>query len=513
MSVIPGLPGRCAVLIALLAAPLAADAQDLPRRPTEAPAAIAEPAGPEVTVAEAIRLALGESPELARAALARDGRRLAVRDAAASRLPTVTAQVAPAQRYGLSFDQTAGELTSQRVESLNAGVGAQVTLYDGGLSRAQVAQARLQAEAAGADLQRARENVALDVAQRFLQVLLDQELLTVQGERLNAAETQRARIAELLEAGAVPRGDLISQDAVVAAARTAVVEAEGARARDRASLIQAVGLDPLGDYVFVGPSAEALAALAEAPVEDDLAALLARARAQRADRQALELEVRAAQAGLGVARATSRPRLSLAADVGTGYSSLQQRLVDGGAQPTLTPVTLADGSQVFLGPDPLLFPVGEAEVERTPFLAQFGDNRSGSVSLSLTVPLFDRFDARRAAAQARIATDDARLRLAALDRQLAADVQGALVEAQTSAARLAASRVEVEAAQAAVRVERDRYALGAGTLFTVAEAEARLAEARSGLAQAAYNLAFRRALVRLAVGDVTAEGLIEVVGL
>ena len=61
---------------------------------------------------------------------------------------------------------------------------------------------------------------------------------------------------------------------------------------------------------------------------------------------------------------------------------------------------------------------------------------------------------------------------------------------------------QVEAATAAVRVEQDRYRLGAGTLYDVASAQTRLAESLAGRAQAAYGLAFRRVLVRLAVGDV-----------
>ena len=44
--------------------------------------------------------------------------------------------------------------------------------------------------------------------------------------------------------------------------------------------------------------------------------------------------------------------------------------------------------------------------------------------------------------------------------------------------------------------------LGAGTLYDVASAQTRLAESPAGRAQAAYGLAFRRVLVRLAVGDV-----------
>ena len=85
----------------------------------------------------------------------------------------------------------------------------------------------------------------------------------------------------------------------------------------------------------------------------------------------------------------------------------------------------------------------------------------------------------------------------------------AVVEVQTARARLAATEVQVAAAAEALRVERDRYALGAGTLYDVAEAQARLAEAESDQAQAAYELAFRVALVRLAVGDVAVEDLAE----
>ena len=81
-------------------------------------------------------------------------------------------------------------------------------------------------------------------------------------------------------------------------------------------------------------------------------------------------------------------------------------------------------------------------------------------------------------------------------------MQQAVVEARTARARLDAAEAQVEAATAAVRVEQDRYRLGACTLYDVASAQTRLAESLAGRAQAAYGLAFRRVLVRLAVGDV-----------
>ena len=462
------------------------------------------PPGGTITLDEAVEIAVAQSPQVRREALADDSRALAVRAARAGRLPTLSAQVAPQQRYGLGFDQTTGQAVTQTVETVSVGVGGSIALYDGGLTRASVAQARLEREAATAGLERTRQQVALDVAQQFLTLLLDREIARIQEEQLAAAEGQLARVTELVEAGALPRGDQIAQEAIVAERRTGLVNAEGAVDRDEVVLVQLVGLDPLGDYAFVGPSVEALAAsglfdYAPAPLAD----LLAAAREARADRRAQLLQVEAAEASVGVARAAGRPSVDLNASVGTGYSSLQQRVV--GEAPTV-PVTLPDGTPILVGGRPLTFP-GDPALETTPLFPQFGDNRSGSVGLTLTVPIFDRYQTRRQVSEARIRADDARIQLDALDRQLASEVQQAVVEVRTAQARLASTAVQGAAAAEALRVERDRYALGAGTLYDVAEAQARLAEAESARAQAAYELVFRIALVRLAVGDVAVDDL------
>lgn len=482
-------PFRLLAALCLLAP--AASAQDVPR-------------GGTITLDEAVEIAVAQSPQVRREALADETLALAVSGARAGRLPTISAQVSPQQRYGLAFDQTTGEVVTQTSETVSVGLGGSIRLYDGRRTRYAVEQARLERDAASAGLERTRQQVALDVAQQFLQLLLDRELVEIQTEQLAAAESQRARVAELVDAGARPRGDLIAQDAVVAERQTALVDAVGAVDRDEAVLVQLVGLDPLGDYDFVGPSVEALEAsglfdYTPAPLAD----LVGAALAARSDRRAQELAIRAAEAAVGSARAAGRPSVDLDASVGTGYSSLQQRVV--GDVP-FTPVTLEDGTPILIGGQPFVLP-GDPSVETTPIFSQFGDNRSGALGLTLNVPLFDRYQTRRSVAEARVRAEDARIQLDALDRQVASEVQQAVIEARTARARLDAAEVQVAAATEALRVERDRYDLGAGTLYDVAEAQSRLTEAEASRAQAAYGLVFRIALVRLAVGDVDVEDL------
>jgi outer membrane protein len=471
--------------------------------------AAAQPAAAqEITLAEAVQTAVARSPELRRAVVADRASALNVDAARAGRLPSVAAQVSPSQQYGLTFDQTTGSLASQTVESMNLGVGLDLRLLDGGRTRHAVAQAQFQRDAAQAGAERTQQQVALDVAQRFLQLLLDRELVEIQAGQLRAAELQREQVLGLVEGGARPRGELVAQDAVVAERRSALVEAQGAVARDEAQLVQAIGLDPLGTYRFTGPSLvalEAAGALTRRPAS--LAELLAAARAGRPDVRAQALRIDAAEAAIGIARSGARPTLDLGASVGTGYSSLQQRLADPDAVMPTVPVTLADGTPVVVGGQPFTLPAGNPDLERTPLFSQFTDNRSGRIGVTLSVPLFDRYQTRRATAEARIQADDQRLQLETLERQVAAEVQQASVEVDIAAARLAAADAQVEAAEAALRVEQDRYALGAGTLYLVADAQSRLTQAASSRAQAAYGLVFRIALVRLAVGDVDAAAL------
>ena len=457
-----------------------------------------------VTLAEAVALAVDQSPEVRRALVADRGRAEAVRGARAGRLPTVSLQVSPGQRYGLGFDQTTGQAVSQTVETLNLGVGGSISLYDGGRTKALVREAEFQRDAATEGLDRTRQQVALDVAQQFLTLLLDREVAQISAEALEAAQQQRRQVAELVEAGARARGDLIAQDAVVAERQTAVIVSQGTVERDRVILIQLIGLDPLEAYRFEGPDLERLEASGLLDTEiAPLAELLVAARASRADRRAQELSIAAAEASLGSARSSGRPSIDVSASIGTGYSSLQSRLT---GQTSDIPVTLPDGTPILVGGQPFTFP-GDRTVEATPIFNQFADNRSGSIGVTLSVPLFDRYQTRRAVVEAEIRAQDARITLDQIDRQLASEVQQAVVEAMTARARLDAAEVQVAAASEALRVERDRYRLGAGTLYDVAAAETRLSEAQSSRAQAAYGLVFRTVLVRLAVGDLDPAGL------
>ncbi|NNF58850.1 MAG: TolC family protein, partial [Rhodothermaceae bacterium] len=439
---------------------------------------------------EALRLGLERSPDLR---LARVNDAAAANNVQSSRadalpLPFISASVTPTQRYGLAFDQTTGELTSETSESLNLGISAQVNLFNGGQDRRALQQARLQRDASTFSLERTRQQVAFDVASRFLQVLLDDEIVRIRAENLEAQRELLNQIQALVDGGVRAEADVFSQRAVVAQAELALLQAEQAVELSKTRLVEALQLDPFGDYAFVAPSIDA-ADLVEEDVMLD--ALLRAAYERRTDLQAQERRIAAAQAGIGIARAARLPSLDFSASFGTGYSSLQQQIVAGTGGTVLIPVTTASGEAVVVGGDPFEFPVQTPpELETTPVFTQFGDNRGGSIGLSLSIPIFDRYQTRRQVQIAQIQTDQARIEMDRLRQSIATEVRQAVIEYRNAAKQLDVTAVQVEAAEAALAAEQDRYDLGAGTLVALEQARARLVEAQASRAQATYTFVF-----------------------
>src|SRR5690606_13908370 len=247
-----------------------------------------------------------------------------------------------------------------------------------------------------------------------------------------------------------------------AAARTALVEAERALELARIELVRVLRLDPMGSYVFEAPP---LNDVTDAGAALDLDALLAAAFERRPDLRALEHRVGAADQGVRAAGAARWPSVSLSASYGSGYSSARS-----------------------LG-----------------FSDQLDQGRSGSIGLSVSVPLFDRLNTQRQVERAGIQADNARLAAEDLRQQIALEVRRAVLDREVAAQRLATAEARVEAAARALEATRERYGAGVATVFEVSQSQARFGAAESERLTARYTLLFQDELLGYYVGDLDPE--------
>lgn len=401
---------------------------------------------------QAVEIALAQNDTLRQARNAAALDKLDVEDAQRNFLPDLRATSQTTRAFARADDDTT------RTTSL--GVSSGVTLFDGFANTATLKSARYSSLAGERDLERARETVVFTVASQFLALVQQREELRVQRENLAAQSALAAQIETYVKAGARTIADLYQQQANVASAQLAVVQAERAAELARIDLIRTLRLDPRGAYEFVVPEVTTPATISVA----DLDTLIGRAFGTRADIRASEARLEAAKEDIRVAKSTRWPTLSLSAGYGSSYTSA----IDAG------------------------------------WSDQLSDARGGSIGLNIALPLYDRSATRIATRRAEIRADSAQVDLDSLEQDVGSQVRTAVLDLDSAQAQLAAAGAQLRSAERALEATEQRYRVGAATLVELTQSRATRVEAASAEVSARYEVEFRRRLLDYYVGGLTA---------
>jgi outer membrane protein len=417
-----------------------------------------------ITFKDAIRIALEQNTSVRQAQNAASLGKVGVSEARNQFNPDLRFSTTGAQNYGRTFDQTEGRIVDQSTKSLSLGVNSSVTVFDGFGNVANLRGARLSDQAGEQELTRTRETVAFNVASQFLTLIQRQEQLRVQRQNLAAATALEQQIQTYVDAGARTIADLYQQQANTASARFNVVDAERTSELAKVDLIGTLQLDPAATYEF---EARADSTAAAASQRFELADLQARASAQRIDLKAEQARVEAADQNVRVARSNRWPTVSLNGGYSSAYSS---------ASPF-------------------------------DFSEQINQRRGGSVSLGVSVPIFDRAATSNATRRAEIQADNERLVLESLQQDVALQVRRAHLDFLAAQEQLVNAQAQVKSAELALSAAQDRYEAGASTLVELTQARTTQVQAASALVTARYNLQFERTLMDYYVGDLDPKQL------
>lgn len=411
-----------------------------------------------ITFDEAVRIALTQNATLRQASNAASLDAVDVQQARMQFLPDLRLSAQTGQNFGRTFSEAEGRTLNETTQSLNTGVSSSVVLFNGLANIAELREAQLTQDAGERDLARARQTAVLAVASNYLSLAQQREELRVRQQTLAAEEALEREISAYVDAGARTIADLYQQQATVAAARLALVEAARAAELGEIEILQTLQLDPRGDYDFVVPAIDT-ATLAAPPT--DLDALVDRALAQRVDIDADEARQSAAEQAIRAARAALWPAISLSAGYNTGFTSANE-----------------------LG-----------------FYDQLDQRRGGSVSIGVSIPLFDRGATSLASQRAQIQADNARIALEVQRHDVGVDVRRAYLDVTAAHERLRAAVAQERAAMLALDASQERYRVGAATLVELTQARTSHVQALSSLVSARYNLLLQRTLLSYYVGD------------
>lgn len=431
-------------------------------------AQMTETARDTVTLADAITIALDNNFQLKQAQNNEKLAQAGVLSAKADFLPSLNANMSATRRVGQQFDQATVSFEDKATSSIGGNLGGNITLFNGFQQIQNLRQSQSDYEAQKETTERLRESVIFNTAGRFLQLILNRELLIIAQENLEASQSRLEQIRAQVEVGTSPAVDQFNQESAVAQDELAVIQRENALRNSEMALYRIMQTDSEAQFVFLAPD---LSQESEFLIDLGLEEMIDMAMSLRSDLKAQEYRIESAKSGVVIARSAMIPSISASAGINASYND---QFTD--------PITR----------------------EKLGFTDQFFDrNVNRSLGISLNLPIFNNWNRRVSLESAKVNLRNSELNLEDIRFQILEEVRQAYSDYQAVLKELETAEKALIAAERAFETEQQRYTIGATTLIELNQANANFVQARSGQIQTLYNAYFQNQLLDFYIGRLT----------
>ena len=401
------------------------------------------------TLASCIEYAQQNNTEVQQRALQVESSSIELSTARYSRLPDLNASVGGDASFGraLTSDNT---YQSNNQTSGSLSVSASMPLFQGMRINHQIAAGKLNLAAAMQDLERIREDVAINVMTLYLQVLYAKEMVGISERQVELSTLQVANSRALASEGKQPESVIYESEALLANDRMSLTQARNDLQLALLDLSQALNRQSAAGFDIVVPTLDSLALESFRP-SASADAIYDYAVGNRPHIKAEQLRLQSSERNVDIARSALYPSLSLAGGYGTGVYS----------------------------------------ADETKFWAQMRHNSREYVGLSLGIPIFNRRASRNNIRSAQLAVRNQQLVLTAAEQALRKEIEQAWYNADAAYAKYRAADTALASSEVAFRYEQEKAAAGRSTVYDFSNAKTAMEKAQAEAAQAKYEFIFR----------------------
>jgi len=379
-------------------------------------------------------------------------------DALGNYLPNLNSTITASGNRGLSSDPITGSNFTAGIFTLGGNLSSNIILFNGMRNKNRKNRAKLNAIAGQYRLDDLKDDIRLNVALNYLNVLSNKESLKVFRAQYAVTEQDLIRTRELVDSGVVPRGDLLEIEATAAGQEQQIVNGENQVLISRITLAQ---LLQITDYENFDIADEAFEIPPSDILNNSAKSIFAKAVDFRNDIKLSESNVALAEKDLDISKGTKYPTLAAFFNYNTSYSSRKQ--FDPTTQTTFR-VDLIDQLWLFDG-------------------ITYGGQ--------LSIPIFNRFANKNAIQRSRINVEKAKVQLEQDKLALETTVNQAYVDVNSSFKAYEAAEKTAEARRLAYQYSKERFDVGLMNAFDFSQAQSRVDNAEADVIRTKYDYIFR----------------------
>ena len=442
------------------------------------------------TLEECIDYALENNLNVKKQALSIDYQNELLKQSQLEILPSVNGFVSHGYNWGQRIDPFTNEFATDRVRSNNLYLSADLNLFSGLQQLNKVKKNKLELMAAQYDADSYKDEISINVATAYLQMLFYMESVGIAKNQLGITDLQVNRTKKLVEAGTLAKGDLLTIEAQQASEELSLINAQNNLELARLTLTQLLEIPSPEGFEIEEPEL----GLIESP-ESFLSPekIYTTALDLRPEIKSAAVKVESSERDLSIARGTLYPRLSLSGSWGSGYSGANKV----GKDPFTTSVpfgyTESNETVYFNRTD-------YQSYSAKAFSDQLNDNMNETVGLNLNIPIFNGWRSRSSIAQAKIGIANANLDLQLKKNNLYKTIQQAYNDASSALNKHKASLKKVEATSEAFKYSEQKFNVGLINSVDYNNAKKENNNALSELVQSKYDFVFRMTVIDFYLG-------------
>ncbi len=437
------------------------------------------------TLEECVRYALENNITIKQSELDLKSADIDKKTAFGNYLPSVNGSASHSWNIGLNQDVTTGILRNQTTQYSSVGLNAGVDIYKGLQNQNAYRKAKLSIVASQYQLLKMQEDISLNVASAFLQILSNKEDLKVKTEQLAIDEKRFARSEEMVKAGTIPRGDLFDLKATVATDKQNIAVSENNLLISKLSLAQLLQLKEFADFDVVDDTnvMDENNILAQSPID-----IYNKAKETRTELKLAQTNLEIAEKNVAIAKGAYQPTLSAFYSFNTraSYSDVITGSVPNTANPT-SQIGFVEGTNQAVLQNNFTPVLGKAD----PILDQFNDNKGQSFGFQLSVPIFNGFSVRNNVERNKVSLEKSKIDLEQKSLDLQRNVYTAFTDARGALNTYESATVTLEARQQAYNYAKEKYDVGLMNSFDFTQAQTLLTNAQSDVIRTKYDYMFK----------------------
>lgn len=349
--------------------------------------------------------------------------------------------------------------TSDKVTANGSyGLNASWTLWNGNQNRNNLKQQKLNEQVAQLSTEQTANSIQEEIAQDYVQILYEVEEIKIAQSALTLSKTQRDRGAEMVKTGSLAKADLAQLEAQVTQDQYTLVNAQSLLASYKLKLKQLLEIDGGQSFDVTIPDVNDNQVLASIPTLNDVyqSSLVIRPEIKSG-----QISIDNASLAIKTAKGGYYPTLSLSAGLGSS---------DG---------TALSGS----------------------LYNQLKHNFNSSVSLNVSVPIFDNRKNKSNVEKAKLNYITSQLDLQSTQKTLYSTIEGYWQDATTSQMKYIAAKANVESMQTSYDLVSEQFRVGLKNVVDMLTGKNNLLSAQQSMLQSKYTSLLNLTLLRFYQGD------------